>query len=103
MKIPAAQQNSIITNYNYLLSFTDNTLILLSALLHYLDLLADYLGNIQNEIESLSRDICLYLLSITKETVTHTNDLHQDFWQFYMFEVTRRHLTLKQKSYSKQM
>ncbi len=85
------------------MSFTDNTLILLSALLHYLDILADCLKDLQVDLKSLSRDICLYLLSITKETVTHTNDLHQDFWQFYMFEVTRRNLTLKQKSYSKQL
>ena len=39
----------------------------------------------QLDTKSLSRDICLYLLSITKETVTHTNEIHQDFWQFYMF------------------
>jgi|LakMenEpi03Aug12_release.lakeMendotaPanAssembly.Ray.scaffolds.fasta_scaffold349361_1 hypothetical protein len=35
--------------------------------------------------------------------MTHTGDVHQDFWMFYLFEVTRRSLTKKQKSYAEHL
>ncbi len=35
--------------------------------------------------------------------MTHTGEVNQDFWMFYLFEVTRRSLTKKQKSYAEHL
>ena len=42
VNIPEAQRAYIITNFDALLKFTDNIVIVLSALLHYIDQTADY-------------------------------------------------------------
>jgi hypothetical protein len=101
--IPVAQRPYIITNFDCLLHFADQIMVLLSALLHYTDQFKDIFTQASIETKTLGREICIYLLTITKELVTHTADIHQDFWMFYLFEVTRRNLTKKQKSYAEHL
>lgn len=35
--------------------------------------------------------------------MTHTGEAKQDFWMFYLFEVSRKSLTKKQKSYAEHL
>lgn len=75
-------------------------MITLSALLHYMDQFKQYFAQKEVDTKTVNKDICIYLLTITKELVTQTGTIRQDFWQFFLFEATRRYLTKKQKSYA---
>jgi hypothetical protein len=103
VNIPPAQRPYIITNFDSLLKFTDNAMIVLSALLHYLDQFKTLFAQKDIDTKGVNKEICIYLLTITKEVMTHTGDIRQDFWQFYLFEVTRKNLSKKQKSYAKHL
>lgn len=74
--------------------------MLLSALLHYMDQFTELFAQAGIDNKQLVREICVYLLTLTKELVTHTDGIWQDFWMFYLFEVTRRSLSKKQKSFA---
>lgn len=103
LKIPEQQAPYIVTNFDNLLSYVDKICILLSAFLYYLEQVKPKLTSTTFDLKTLIKNICIYLLTASKEVMLQTkndknvptNDL-----QFYLFESTKKYLTKKQKSYA---
>ena len=83
--VPQHQYNYVITDFDSLLLFVNHSTILLSALLHYSDQLKPLLQSHNIETKQVIQEVCVYLLTITKELVTHTKGIKQDFWEFFIF------------------
>lgn len=99
-EVPVGQQGAIVTNFDSLLELVNCSSILLSALLHYADQLRPFLIAQKVDMRQVIQESCHYLLTMAKELVTHTKGIKQDFWEYYLFDTTRKALTQKQVNYA---
>lgn len=65
MGVPQKQRQYVITNFDYLLQYTDSVMVLLSALLYYIDIFNELFDQSSIETKTLKNEICIYLLTIT--------------------------------------
>jgi hypothetical protein len=91
----------VVTDFNQLLEFAEQTGLVLGAALYYLDKCKEMFDKASIPVRSLISLSCVYYLSLTKEVSTHPTSPTQDFWQFHLFESTKSVLTRKQKSFAK--
>ena len=49
-----------------------------------------------DDLKPLTKQLCIYLVTITKEISMQTKEPRLEGWQFYLFDVTRQNLTIKQ-------
>ena len=73
--IPSRQINSIVTNFDILLQFTDKVSIVISAALHYLDRLSAHLMLHKINSGPAIKESCIFLLTLTLEVIKHTKEV----------------------------
>ena len=98
IKLPLEKADHIVTNLDSLLYFANRASIITSAVIYYYKQVEHLLKN-GFDFKSVIRNICVYLITLTKEISKHTKkgNFIEDS-QFYMFDTTKKHLTKKQKS-----
>ena len=103
IKWPLDKANYVVTDFDNLLLWTDKTFVLTSAVMYYSKQIEKIVKANHFDTRPIIRNICIYLVTVTKELMRHARNITSEDNHFYLFETTKVNLTKKQTAFAERL